>query len=137
MVFEKPEEANAALSELLKRINEDRRRMRMMEQSVERLENSLSALEETVLTQLNEFKFSLERVNAKNEAMAGRLTAVEANTAKLAKSTDKAATKLELRQLESFVDLVNPVTSKFVTKDELDRALEDFSREPARKRVSL
>ena len=131
MVFEKPEEANAVLSELIKRINEDRRMMRLVEQSVERLENSLSALEGSALSQLSDFKLSLDRIGSKIEATAARLNAIEANIAKLGKGVDKAATKLELKQLESFIDLVNPITSKFVTKDELDRALE----ERARKRV--
>ncbi len=131
MVFEKPEEANAVLSELIKRINEDRRMMRLVEQSVERLENSLSALEGSALSQLSDFKMSLDRIGIKIEATAARLNAIEANIAKLGKGVDKAATKLELKQLESFIDLVNPITSKFVTKDELDRALE----ERARKRV--
>jgi len=131
LVFEKPEEANAVLSELIKRINEDRRMMRLVEQSVERLENSLSALEGSALSQMSDFKLSLDRIGSKIEATAARLNAIEANIAKLGKGVDKAATKLELKQLESFIDLVNPVTSKFVTKDELDRALE----ERARKRV--
>jgi hypothetical protein len=132
--FEKPEEVNAALSELVKRINEDRRRMRMLEQSVERLENSLSALEGTALTQLSDLKLSLERTGVKADAVSARLNMIESNAAKLGKGMDKAATKLELRQIESFIDLVNPVTSKFVTKDELDRALEG-QQERIRKRV--
>lgn len=133
MAFEKPEEANAVLSELIKRINEDRRMMRQIEQSVERLENSLSALEGSALSQMSDFKLSLDRIGSKIEATAARLNAIEANIAKLDKGVDKTATKLELKQLESFIDLVNPVTSKFVTRDELDRALEE--RQQLRKRV--
>ena len=133
LAFEKPEEANAVLSELIKRINEDRRMMRQIEQSVERLENSLSALEGSALSQMSDFKLSLDRIGSKIEATAARLNAIEANIAKLDKGVDKTATKLELKQLESFIDLVNPVTSKFVTRDELDRALEE--RQQLRKRV--
>ena len=125
MVFEKPEEANAVLSEIIKRINEDRRRMRMLEQSVERLENSLAALEGSALSQMSDFKLMLERIGSKIEATSARLSAIEGNVSKLGRGMDKAATKLEQRQMESFIDLVNPVTSKFVTKDELDRALEE------------
>jgi len=125
LVFEKPEEANAVLSEIVKRVNEDRRRMRMLEQSVERLENSLSALEGSALSQMSDFKLAMDRIGSKIEATSARLAAIEGNVSKLGRGVDKAATKLELRQIESFIDLVNPVTSKFVTKDELDRALEE------------
>ena len=125
MVFEKPSDANAAIGELIKRINEDRRRMRMLEQSVERSENSLSALEESALSQFGEFKLSLERVAVKLDETSAKLGSIETNMTKLGRVLEKTATKLELKQLESFVDLVNPVTSKFVTKDELDRALDE------------
>lgn len=125
MVFEKPPDTNAAVAELIKRINEDRRRMRMLEQSVERMENSLSALEESALSQFSEFKLSLERVAAKIEETSAKLNVIETNMTKLGRMLEKTATKLELKQLESFVDLVNPVTAKFVTKDELDRALDE------------
>ncbi|MFH1623331.1 MAG: hypothetical protein ABIA12_02325 [Candidatus Aenigmatarchaeota archaeon] len=131
MVFEKPEEANAILSEIVKRINEDRRRMRLLEQSLERLENSLSALEGSALSQMSDFKLMLERIVSKIEAASARLNAIEGNVSKLGRGVDKAATKLELRQMESFIDLVNPVTSKFVTRDELDRAMEERVRKRA------
>lgn len=99
-----------------------------MEQHISRIENSLSSLEESVILQMGEIKISLERINNKMAMAAERLSLIESEISKLGKSVGKSATKTELRQIESFIDLVNPITSKFVTKDELERAVDDVAR---------
>ena len=113
------------MSELIRRVNEDRRRIRLMEQSINRVGNSLSSLEESVLSQMGDLKISLDRINSKLISAAEKLNLIENDITRLKKQASKGATKIELKQIESFIDLVNPITSKFVTKDELNRALEE------------
>lgn len=125
MAAQKPKELKDMLSELVRRINEDRRRIRLMEQSIDRLENSLSSIESSVLSQMGDLKISLDRINSKLSLSAERLNLIESDITKLKKQASRGATKIELKQVESFIDLVNPVTSKFVTKDELDRAFDE------------
>lgn len=125
MAFEKSDELKEMLNELVKRMNEDRRRIRLMEQNIDRVENSLGSIEESVLAQMGELKIGLDRINMKITPLAERLNIMETDIVKLSKQLSKSATKIELKQIESFIDLVNPVTSKFVTKDELDRALDE------------
>lgn len=125
MAFEKSDELKEMLNELVKRMNEDRRRIRFMEQNIDRVENSLGSIEESVLAQMGELKIGLDRINMKITPLAERLNIMEMDIVKLSKQLSKSATKIELKQIESFIDLVNPVTSKFVTKDELDRALDE------------
>ena len=96
-----------------------------MEQNIDRLENSLSSVESSVLSQMGDLKISLDRINSKMSLAAERLNLIESDITKLKKQASRGATKLELKQLESFIDLVNPITSKFVTKDELDRAFDE------------
>lgn len=128
MAFEKPDQSKQVLGELVNRINEDRRRIRLIEQSIDRIESSINALERNLLNQNADMKISLDRVDNKISDMTTRLTTLEADINRYTKLVSKAATKMEIKQLESFIDLVNPITSKFVTKDELDRALEEKIR---------
>ena len=128
MAFEKPDQSNQVLSELVNRINEDRRRIRMIEQSIDRIESSINALERNLLNQNADMKISLDRIDNKIADMSTRLTTLEADVNRYTKLVSKAATKMEIKQLESFIDIINPITSKFVTKDELDRALEEKVR---------
>jgi len=122
---QKSKEAKDVMSELVRRINEDRRRIRLIEQNINRVENSLSSLEGAVLSQLGDLKIFLDRINSKLTSTAERLHVIENDITKLKKQVGKSATKIELKQIESFIDLVNPITSKFVTKDELDRAFDE------------
>lgn len=121
-MVEKPD-VRAVTSELVKRINEDTRRIRILEQRMDRIENSLSGLEETVLTQMGDLKLSLERISNKIGTVADRLSSIENDILRVNKELGRAATKAEVKQLETFIDLVNPITSRFVTKDELERVL--------------
>lgn len=116
------------MQELVRRVNEDRRRVRIIERNISRIESSLSSLEDSVLSQMGELKVTLERINSKMSMASEKLSIMENDIARLSKQMGKSATKIELKQIESFIDLVNPVTSKFVTKDELERSLEDRLR---------
>lgn len=127
MAFEKPDDVKSVVAELIRRANEDRRRIKLIEQDLERIKNSMSSLENAALSQMGDLKLSLDRINNKLETVAGRLDVLDNGLNKLNKDVGKAATKLELKELESFVDIVNPLTSRFVTKDELERAVEDVS----------
>lgn len=129
MAFEKPaEDAKAFANEVIRRVNEDARRIRNMEQRIDKLEDSLSTLEENVLTQTGDLKISLERISQKIGTISEKLSAMESEIMKVNKGLTKAATKSEVKQLETFIDIVNPITSKFVTKDELGRALKESSK---------
>jgi hypothetical protein len=124
LAFEKPDDARNVVAELVRRMNEDRRRIKIMEQDMERVRTGVSSLENAALAQMAEQRVFLERMNDRVEALSARFAALETAVAKLGKEVGKAATKMEVRQIESFIDIVNPITSKFVTKDELDRAIE-------------
>jgi septal ring factor EnvC (AmiA/AmiB activator) len=113
------------LNEVIKRINEDRRRIKLLEQKIDRLESSISALEGASISQMGDIKITLDRINNKIDDVSLRFNKIEGDMNKIKKVISKGATKLELRQPESFIDLVNPITSRFVTKDELDRALDE------------
>ncbi len=113
------------ISELVKRINDDTRRIRLLEQRVDRTDTNIGSLEENALSQLNDLKIGIERISDKILQLSEKFSRLENEIAKLNKEFGKTATKVEVKQLESFIDLINPVTSKFITKDELERRFEE------------
>lgn len=112
------------MSEMVRRLNENERRIRTLEQGLERMETSFSTLEERLLMQLDDLRISLERIGNKITDLAGKFTETETNISRLTKELGKTASKAEMKQLTTYLDIVNPITSKFVTKDELERALD-------------
>ena len=113
------------LNELVRRINEDARRIRSLEQRNERIETSFSNLEDRLLTQLTDLKISLERLGNKISSVSDRIVGMETDISRMNKELKKTASKIEVKQLETYLEIINPITSKFVTKDELENALED------------
>lgn len=125
MALDKQENTKKVFSELVNRINEDRRRIRLMEQNIDRLEESINSTESDLLARISEFRILIERMERKLSETTTRMVSLEAEISRLDNSVKKAASKIDLKQLENFIDLVNPITSKFVTKEELERAIEE------------
>lgn len=130
-----PKDIKTLLNELVKRINEDARRIRAVERRMDRLEGGLSSVESNVLTHLNDLKIELERISNKISAASERMNALEGEIMRLSKELGKTATKRQVKELESFIDLVNPITSKFVTRDEAERLLDERMKERVKKRI--
>lgn len=129
-MVEKPVNIEVLTSELVRRMNEDTRRIRLLEQRMDRIDNTVSGLEDNVLAQLDNLKFSIEKLNSEILRIGERMTGMENETNRLKKDLDKTATKTEMKQIETFIDVVNPITSKFVTKDEMERMLEEMATKP-------
>ncbi len=126
MPFEGHEEdITKVTAELVKRMNEDTRRIRIIEQRVDRLENSIESIQENSLTQLNDLKLALEKINNKIVSVSDKLMNIEGEILRLSKEISKTATKRELKQMETFIDLINPITAKFATKDEVEKMIDN------------
>ena len=125
--FEKQAAADFAgmSSEVVRRLNESSRRMKVIEQRIDRLEQQLQSLENTAITQMDDIRVNLERIISKITGIAERLTAIENELLRVNKDLSKTAGKSELKQLEMYIDIMNPIKSKFITRGELDRILEE------------
>ncbi len=111
---------SAVLRELIIRANEDTRRIRLLEQRMERLETSFDKVEENVLVQMKNLEVTLERFSNKLSVLTEKLNALESEIQRIDKELAKTAKKADLKQIEGFIDLINPITSSFVTKQELE-----------------
>jgi predicted nucleic acid-binding Zn-ribbon protein len=125
VVAEKPVETRAVINELVRRINEDTRRIRALEQRLSRIDNSIGSLQENALTQLNDLKVRLEKISNGLVGVSEKLNLIENEILRINKELIKTATKTEVKQIESFIDLLNPIKSRFVTRDEAERMLDD------------
>jgi len=133
MVFENPTDERAVAAELVKRLNEGTRRTRSLEQRIDRIENRISGMEETVIEQMNNLKIELDRIGQKIANATQQLTTINNEILRINRELGKTATKQEVKEVETFIDMVNPITAKFVTKDELERRLEESAEEIAKK----
>lgn len=112
-------------TELVKRANDETRRTRLLEQKVDRFEAEMNRIESSVAAQSSDFKEQLQSISAGIKSLSERLTVMESAIARIEKEMAKRATKGELKQIETYMSLMSPVVAKFVTKEEMERAIED------------
>jgi len=118
-------------NEMVRRLNEYSRRIKNIEQRLERMESRIDMIEETILNQINDLKINLDKIGQKIMGVSDRLNVMENEILRINKDLSKTALKSDIKKLETFIDIVNPITAKFVTKDELERALEERVRKKA------
>ncbi|MEM5882746.1 MAG: hypothetical protein QXQ77_00700 [Candidatus Aenigmatarchaeota archaeon] len=116
------------INEIVRRLNESERRIRDVEIRMERIEASLSTIEEKLLNQLNDLKIDITKLEKKIESFVEKVNFYENEILRLSKELSKTATKTDLKKIETYVEIFNPVTSKFVTREEMERALEEIKK---------
>ncbi len=123
------DDVKVLLAELIKRTNDSERRLRNVEMRSDRIETAMLTLEETLLNALDDLKVNFEKMGMKLNLISDKIATIEADLNKFSKEISKKASKNEFKELESYVDLTSPVKSNFVTKDELNRVLDEkFAR---------
>lgn len=128
MVEERPMSIRPIINEIVRRLNESERRIRDLEMRIERIETNISNIEEKLLNQLNDLKIDITKLGKKIEGFVEKIEFYESEILRLNKELAKTASKADLKKIETYVEILNPVTSKFVTREEMERALEEVKK---------
>lgn len=124
-MVEKTSDIRVLATELVKRINDETRRIRLLEQSIDRFEADLENLESAVAAQTADFKSEEDSVAKQIKSLSDRILILENAISRMEKELAKRATKAELKQIDSYISLMSPMTTKFVTREEMERAIND------------
>jgi uncharacterized coiled-coil DUF342 family protein len=127
MVFEKgfSDATQAFGAEIVNRINTNSRRIRALEQRLDGAELRIGALEEKIIEEIDRLRKSFEQISVDIKTVTDNLSEIHSEILKINKNLDKTAKKAELKVLETLLDIYNPIKSRFTTKDEVVRMIED------------
>jgi len=127
MVFEKsiPGNMQTIGMEMSNRINTDTRRIRAIEQRLNAAESRIGALQEKVIDEIDRLRKSFDQISIDLKSVSENLSEIHSEILNINKNLDKTAKKAELKELENLLDLYNPIKSRFTTKDEVMRIIED------------
>ncbi|MCX6821230.1 MAG: hypothetical protein NTW30_00480 [Candidatus Aenigmarchaeota archaeon] len=127
MVFEKnvSNDMQTLGTEMASRINTDTRRIRAIEQRLGGIELRIGALEEKIIDEIDHLRKSFEQISVDIKAVTDNLSEIRSEILKINKNLDKTAKKAEVKELETLLDIYNPIKSRFTTKDEVARIIED------------
>ena len=118
-----PRTARTVINELIERVNGDTQRLRIVEQSSESLASRMDALEQALLQQRRDVQKVLAEIAEKISALESGAAKSDSTLKEIVSHMKKLVTESQLKELETMIELYNPVKSSFVTKEELEKAL--------------
>jgi len=126
MVFEK-ETVNVQSfnNEVVKIINTNTRRIRSLEQRLDGLEMRIGAIEEKIINEMDALRKNFDEIGMDIKDISKNLNELRNEILKINKTIDKTAKKAEVKELESLLDLYNPIRSKFTTREEVERLVDE------------
>ena len=126
MVFEK-ETVNVQSfnNEVVKIINANTRRIRSLEQRLDGLEMRIGAIEEKIINEMDALRKNFDEIGMDIKDISKNLNELRNEILKINKTIDKTAKKAEVKELESLLDLYNPIRSKFTTREEVERLVDE------------
>jgi len=123
-----PRSLHAILNEIVERVNSDTQRLRVLEQSSDSITSRMNNTEQMFLQHKREFQKSFLDLTTEISTLSDRLVKTENTVKEVIDHVKKLVTESQLRELENLIEIYNPVKSNFVTKEELEKILQEKSR---------
>ena len=122
---DKPSKLHTILKELINRTNSNGKRLRILEQRNDALENRINSLEKFMAEQTKQIQKSVTGVERLMNKWDVRVTRVEGALREVMKQVKKLATTAKIRELKQLIEIYNPLKSAFTTKEEVQRLIEE------------
>ena len=112
------------IRELVDRTNSDTARIRVLEQEKDIVKTRMDSIEQNLISQKRQTDKTLSELNAKIEKTNKRMLQIESTLKEMIKEIKKLATTSKIKELESLVEIYNPLKSQFMTREEAERMIE-------------
>lgn len=108
------------MQELVRRSNEESRRLRVLEQRLQTLEQRSVTGEESSSAKLKKINDKLIELETAMKMQSDETLKIKTNLDRIIKQSDNFARKSDVKEIEKMFELLNPVTHEFVTRKELE-----------------
>ena len=96
-----------------------------MEQRLDGLEMRVGAIQEKIINEIEDVKTGFEGIYTDIKQISKNLSELRGEILRMDKLINKTAKRTEVKELESLLDLYSPIKSKFATRDEVERLIEE------------
>ena len=111
------------LGEVVKRINDNTRRIRILEERFRDLETRILGVEKLVLDNHKEFNDLSGQFSRDLASTRDKLVNLEVDIQNFKRDSKKLVAKSEVKELENYISLISPILTKFVTRKELEEVI--------------
>ena len=122
---EQPQDIASFTTEIVKMVNTNTRRIRSIERRLSGSERRIRGMEEKIIDEIDDLRRGFEQIILDIKEVSKNLSEMRSEMLKINKNLDKSAKKSEVKELENLLDIYNPIKSKFVTREEVERLLEE------------
>jgi cob(I)alamin adenosyltransferase len=109
-------------------LNEINRRIRMIEIKMNKIEEMILSVEKSI----QQFEMDLKIMKDINEKKVNDLkkeiSLLNENIEAINKKTEQFVNKSEIQKIKTFLEIFNPLTSKFVSREELEVEIEELKK---------
>jgi uncharacterized protein YaaN involved in tellurite resistance len=122
------ERGERIISDLINRVNENVQRLRVIEQRMQAIDARINSDEQSLLSLNKNLQKSLAERDARIAAIEEKVEKIETAYKEILKQLKTAATKSSVDELRELVSIYDPLKSSFVTKEEMERFVEEKGR---------
>ena len=113
------------VQELVRRSNEDARRLRALEQRLDAMESRINSFENNNIDRVKKNNSKFAELDVSVRSINDELMKMANNLDKINRQIVKFARKQDLKEIERMLDLISPIKQEFVTKEGLKEEIED------------
>ncbi len=117
---------STVLEEIVKRVNEHARRIRILEERNRASDMRTASIEEGLLKTRDLIREEFEKLNEKILDLERRIMKIENEIERINKDMKKMAKKTEIKELEAIFNIFSPLKSKFITKEEVEDIIKRY-----------
>ena len=126
----------ALVNELARRLNDNTRRIRTLEEKLISLDSRVNGHDQRIMDTTKQINSGELDVSNELVEIKDKLTNLLLDIQNLKSELHKAATLNDMREIQDYIDLINPITTKFATKGEVAEIVREELRKQARKPMS-
>jgi predicted patatin/cPLA2 family phospholipase len=119
------ERGERIIADLINRVNENVQRLRVIEQRLLAMDTRINSVEQNLISLNKNVQKSLGERDLKMAALEERVEKIETSYKEILKQLKTAATKSSVDELKEFISIYDPMKSSFVTREEMERLVED------------
>lgn len=120
------------IQELIRRSNEETRRLRTLEQKMDALEDKINGLIESSLERAKKTGSKITEMDVAIKNLSNEIINLKMGIDKVNKQMAKFAQRRDLKEIEKMLELLSPLREEFATKEDLEEALRSVKEEEAR-----
>ncbi len=109
-------------------LNELNRRVRMLEIKMDKLEERVLSLEKSIEALKNDVRILKDVTEKKVIDVRNEILMLKEKIEDFDKKIGQFVSKTEFQKVKMFIDIINPLTSNFVSKDELESVIGELKK---------